>query len=208
MATARWEIVLVVLTGLGNFLVAGWLDRQLTYVVGACLFWTGFVVVRAVAHFSDLAEWGFSSRNFGRSIMLLLPALVLAVSGFAAYGMLTGKMVWHWHFVLICLLYPIWGLVQQFLVVALLAGNMKKYSKIPEWGIVLLTALIFAAAHLPYLPLVAAAFLLAVITTPVYLRMRNLWALGIFHGWYGASLFFFVLGRDPWNEVIATRLWP
>jgi membrane protease YdiL (CAAX protease family) len=208
MTTARWEIALVILTGLGNFLLADWLGRQLTYVVGAFLFWTGFVVVRAVADFSVIAQWGFSSRNFGRSVTLLLPVMVLTVSGFAAYGMLTGRMLMHWHFVLICLLYPLWGLVQQFLIVALLAGNMKKHSQIPDWGIVFLTALIFAAAHLPYLPLVAAAAFLAVITTSVYLRTRNLWALGIFHGWYGASLYFFVLGQDLWKEVLSTRLWP
>ncbi len=208
MTVALWEIAFVLLTGLGNFLVAGWLDRQLTYVVGACLFWTGFVVVRAVADPSALGEWGFSSRNFGHSVKLLLPAMVLTVSGFAAYGMFTGSMVMNWHFVLICLLYPIWGLVQQFLVVALLAGNIKKHSRVPKWGIVFLTALIFAAAHVPYLPLVAAAFLLAVITTWVYLRTRNLWALGVFHGWFGTSLYFFVLGQDPWKDVISTRLWP
>jgi hypothetical protein len=208
MTAARWEIAFVILTGLGNFLVAGWLDRQLTFVVGACLFWTGFVVVRAAADLSVLAEWGFSSKNFGRSVKLLLPAMLLTLSGFAAFGTLTGRMLMNWHFVLICLLYPIWGLVQQFLVVALLAGNVKKYSRIPEWGIVFLTALIFAVAHVPYLPLVAAAFCLAVITTSVYLRARNLWALGIFHGWFGASLYFFALGQDPWKEVIRTRLWP
>jgi hypothetical protein len=208
MATAGWEIAFVLLTGLGNFVLATGFDRQLTYVVGACLFWTGFVAVRAIADFSDLGEWGFSSRNFGRSVTLLLPAMVLTVSGFAAYGLLTGRILMNWHFVLICLLYPLWGLVQQFLVVALLAGNMKKYSRIPEWGIVLFTALVFAAAHAPSLPLVAAAFFLAVITTSVYFRARNLWTLGIFHGWYGTSLYFFVLGQDLWKEVVSTRLWP
>ena len=208
MTRARWEITFVVLTGLGNYLLAGWLERQLTFVVGACVFWTGFVAVRAVADPSVLGEWGFTSRNLGSGLRLLLPAAMLSASGFAVFGVLTGNMLLHWHFILICLIYPIWGLVQQFLVVALLAGNLRKHSRISEWGIALLVALVFAVAHLPSPLLAAAAFVLALITTKVFFRTRNLWPLGLFHGWYGTCLYFLAMGQDPWEAVVATRLWP
>jgi hypothetical protein len=42
----------------------------------------------------------------------------------------------------------------------------------------------------------------------VYFRTRNLWALGIFHGWFATGLYFFVLGRDPWTVVVSGRAWP
>ena len=208
MIKARWEIAFVVLTGLGNYLLAGWLERRLTFVVGACLFWMGFVVVRAAADRSVLGEWGFTSWNLGRGFKLLLPAAVLSAAGFAAYGVLFGRILLHWHFILICLIYPIWGLVQQFLVVTLLAGNLRKQGRIPDGGIVVLVALVFAVAHLPSPPLAAAAFVLALITTTVYFRTRNLWPLGLFHGWYATCLYFLALGEDPWTAVVATRLWP
>jgi uncharacterized protein len=208
MSTSRWEIALVLLTALGHFLVAGWLDLQLAYVVGACLFWIGFVTWRATADVSVLARWGFTGRNFGRSLTLLTPVLVLALIGFVAYGRFTGRILLNWHILLIGLLYPLWGLVQQFLVVGLLAGNIRKHSRIPEPGLVLITAVVFAAAHAPSPPFMWAAFLLAVVTTTVYLRTGNLWALGIFHGWFATGLYFFALGRDPWMEVISARLWP
>ena len=35
-----------------------------------------------------------------------------------------------------------------------------------------------------------AAFALALVTTTVYFRTRNLWALGIFHGWFATGLYF------------------
>jgi len=208
MTRARWEIAFVVLTGLGNYLVAGWLERRWTFVVGACLFWAGFVVVRAVADRSVLGEWGFTSRNLGRGFRSLLPAAALFAAGFAAYGVLTGSMLMNRHFFLICLIYPIWGLVQQFLVVALVAGNLRKHARIREGRIVILTALLFAVAHLPSPPLAAAAFVLAVITTTVYFRTGNLWPLGVFHGWYATCLYFWALGQDPWQAVVSTRLWP
>lgn len=196
------------LTGLGNFVLAEWLDLQLVFIVGACLFWLGFVVRRAHADPEILARWGFTARDFGRSLALLAPAAMLAMAGFIAYGIWIGGPTLHWHIVLIMLLYPVWGLVQQFLVVALFAGNLQRRARISERRIVLLTALLFAAAHAPSLPLAAAAFCLAAVTTTVYFRTRNLWALGLFHGWFATGLYFFALGRNPWREVVCARLWP
>ncbi|MBC8426535.1 hypothetical protein H8E07_20660 [bacterium] len=208
MSHARREIAAVLLTGLGNFMLADWLGLRLAFVVGACLFWMGFVAIRASANTRVLSEWGFTTRNLGRSFALLAPAGVLALSCFIAYGILTDSLIMHWHIVLILLLYPVWGLVQQFLIVSLLAGNLRKHSRITHRWLVLLTALVFAVAHAPSLPLALAAFFLAAVTTAVYLRTRNLWALGLFHGWFATGLYYFVLGRDPWKEVVSTRLWP
>jgi uncharacterized protein len=201
-AASRWEIVFVLLTGLGNILLADWMDLQLVYVVAACIFWTGYVASRSARDEAVLVEWGFTKRGFGRSIALLTPFMLLSVSGFAAYGIFTGNMVLNWHIFLLLLLYPFWGLVQQFLVVALIAGNIRRFSRYPESVIVLLTASVFAMAHASSIPLSGASFFLALVTTTVYFRIRNLWALGLFHGLYGTCLYYFVLGRDPLLEII------
>jgi hypothetical protein len=208
MTHSRWEVFAVLLTGLGNFVLAEWLGLRLAFVVGACLFWMGFVAIRALADASVLAEWGVSTRNLGRSLGLLAPVAVLAVFFFIAYGMFTGSLLMHWHIVLIFPLYSMWGLVQQFLIVALLAGNLRKHSRIPQRWIVLLTALVFAGAHASSVPLTVAAFFLAAVTTTVYFRTRNLWALGLFHGLFATGLYFFALGQDLWTEVVSARLWP
>jgi hypothetical protein len=114
----------------------------------------------------------------------------------------------HWHMALIFPLYCAWGLVQQFLIVALVAGNLRKHSRIPQRWIVLLTALVFAVAHAASVPLIIAAFFLAVVTTTVYFRTRNIWALGLFHGVFATGLYSFALGQDLWAEVVSARLWP
>lgn len=202
---SRWEIAFVLLTGLGNLILADRLDLQLVYVVAASLFWTGFVLVRASSDPSAPADWGFTKRGFGRAVRLLTPFMILSVLGFAAYGRLTGSMILHWHIVPVLLLYPLWGLVQQFLVVALIAGNIRKHSRLPESVTVILTALLFAAAHASSPELTGAAFALALITATVYFRTGNLWAPGLFHGLFGTCLYFFVLGRDPLMEIIHGR---
>lgn len=200
--TSRWEISFVLLTGLGNLILADWLDLQLVYVVAASLFWTGFVLVRASADPSAPADWGFTKRGFGRGIRLLTPFMLLSVLGFAAYGRFTGSMTLHWHILPVLLLYPLWGLVQQFLVVALIAGNIRKHSRLRLSFTIILTALLFAAAHASSPALTGASFVLALITATVYFRTGNLWAPGIFHGLFGTCLYYFVLGRDPLMEII------
>jgi hypothetical protein len=202
------EIAGILLTGLGKFLLADWLGWQLVFIVAACLFWVGFVARRTRANPASLSRWGFTARGLGKSITRLFPCAVLALIVTVVYGILSARLLVHWHLVLILLLYPVWGLVQQFLVVALIAGNFERHSRIPKWGIVLLTALIFAVIHVPALPLVGASFVVATITTTIYFQARNLWALGVFHGWVATFVYFFVLGQDPWHEVVSTWIRP
>lgn len=208
MTRPRYELLAVLLTGLAHFALDSWLGLHLVFIVGAILYWVGFVVVRARADAAALAEWGFSRSGCRRSLELLIPAAILATVCFVGIGLWRGDLLLHWHILLIGLLYPAWGLVQQFLVVALVANNLRKHTRIPEQWLVVLTASLFAAAHAPSLPLSAAAFCLASITTTVYLRARNLWVLGLFHGWFATGLYFLALGRDPWQEVVLARLWP
>jgi uncharacterized protein len=44
-------------------------------------------------------------------------------------------------------------------------------------------------------------FILALLYGYIYLRSRNLYVLGLFHGWLGALFFYTVVGRDPFAEV-------
>jgi hypothetical protein len=79
---------------------------------------------RANVSFGCTNSWGFTTRGFVRSMALLAPVMLLTTVGFVAYGKHAGSMILNWHILLICLPYPFWGLVQQVLIVALLAGNM------------------------------------------------------------------------------------
>lgn len=58
-----------------------------------------------------------------------------------------------------------------------------------------------AIAHYPFLLLIGATFLLALVYTTLYFRGRNLLALGIYHGWLATFFFYWVLGRDSWLEA-------
>jgi membrane protease YdiL (CAAX protease family) len=203
-----WEMAAVVITGVGHLVLTTWLGKQMVFTITAILFWICFVGVRVHRDPSVLRRWGFTREGFWQSVRMLLPFGVAAGLAMAGYGLLVGTWIFTWRIFLLFVLYPPWGLVQQFLVVGLLAGNLRKHGRLPEWAIILVVSVLFAAIHLPSIPLVIVAGLMAAVTTPVYFRTGNLYAPGLLHGWLGSIAYFFVLGSDPLAELIRGGIWP
>jgi hypothetical protein len=197
----------VVSTGLAKFVIADWLNRHVLFMIGASLFWLAFVILRTKRSPGVLEEWGFTTRNLMRSAQWLLPPATFFAVAMVLVGLAMGRALLSWRIFPVLLLYPLWGFVQQFLIVALLAGNLRKTS-LPEPAVVVITALLFAAVHIPSLPLVVITFAMALVTTLVFLRLRTLYAIGVFHGLLATIAYFFVLGRDPATELLRLGLWP
>jgi len=129
---------------------------------------------------------------------------MLAVAGCFVTGYFLGTLNLTWHILPILVLYPVWGIIQQFLVIGLVAGNLQDLTSI-RWSnttIIFLTALLFGLIHYPYGWLMAGTFLLALFYGFIYLRARNIYVMGLFHGWLGAVFFYTLVGRDPFAEVL------
>jgi hypothetical protein len=102
-------------------------------------------------------------------------------------------------------LYPLWGIIQQFMMVCIVSvfiGNTLKEA-ISQKGVILATAIFFCLIHLPDLRLMVYTFAMEIVFLMVYYRWRNLWALGLVHGWTGTFLLYYVMGRDLWVELFA-----
>ena len=91
----------------------------------------------------------------------------------------------------------------QFLTIALLAGNLKdlKKVKLKKNLIILTTAIVFSAVHCPSLWLMLGTFVLALFYGYIYLKAKNIYALGLFHGWLGALFYYTVVDQDPFADV-------
>ncbi|MEL7246786.1 MAG: hypothetical protein AAFO03_00145 [Bacteroidota bacterium] len=197
------EIAAVAFTGFGKFIFMDWLNWRLPYILTACLGWLFYVLYRARQSPELLSYWGFSRQGFWRTFLLLLPFAVGLVLIFLLLGNHWGTNRLNWGIIPILLLYPLWGIIQQFLIVGLVGKNLADLSKpkLPFIVVVLLTATVFAVVHFPFVLLVAATFGLAIVYTSLYLRGHNLLVLGIYHGWLGGFFFYTLLNRDPWQEV-------
>ncbi len=122
------------------------------------------------------------------------------------------------NFVILLCLYPIYGFVEQFLIQSMVArnlsyihippirhrhshrhGHMVERGKVRLAVISLIVACCFAIVHFPRVILMFATFSMGLFFTPIYLKWKCLWPLGVFHGWMGACIYFFIFNEDPWE---------
>jgi hypothetical protein len=173
-----------------------------SFIAGACLFWAGFVVARTRRDRTALRRWGFRLDNLRAASLVPAALFAVAAAGFAAYAATRGTLRFPPHAVWLLLVYPAWGVVQQFLVLGVVVGNLALVPGLRRRP-ALLTAVgatLFGLVHAYDARILAATFLLELALVPWYLRHRNLWPPGVLHGWLGALFYLWVLGRDLWAE--------
>jgi uncharacterized protein len=194
------EVWAVVLTGIGKFVFMDFLNWKLPVAI---LGWVVYIVHRHIQVPGILRYWGFRTDNFKKVVWMVLPFALVSVALFLITGHVQGTMNITWHVIPLLLLYPLWGTIQQFLMIGLVAGNLRelKGGGLNQLVIVLATAVLFAVVHFPDVWLTLGTFVLALFYGYIYLRQRNVYVLGILHGWLGALFYYTVVNRDPFMEV-------
>jgi uncharacterized protein len=203
----RWlEMSAVVITGVCKFIFVDVFPFKGWYVAIACCLWISYVVYLAATYKSRLISLGFTKEGFKKSFARLLPVATICLLLFLGVGVANNSMLFNLNIIFVLLLYPVWGVIQQFLMMALFAGNLYELTegKWPKAAILGATAIVFSMVHLPSGVLTGGTFVLALVYTDHYLyrQHRNLWVLGIYHGWLGCFFYYWVLQRDAWIEII------
>ncbi|MGC6429697.1 MAG: CPBP family intramembrane glutamic endopeptidase [Jejuia sp.] len=194
------EIIAVVITAIGKFVFMDFLEWRLPFVVFAVLGWSIYVYHRAKKEKSVLKYWGFRTDNFKKASKFILPFVVIAVASFFIVGLVQGTLNVTWHILPLLLTYPIWGSIQQFLAIGLIAGNLN-YLKVNKLAVIVLTAILFSVVHYPSIWLMIGTFILALFYGYMYLKVKNIYAMGICHGWLGALFYYTVVHQDPFQDI-------
>jgi uncharacterized protein len=199
----KYEIIAVLITAAGKFIFMDFLQWKFPFIVASIVGWGAYVLYRNKRDHTILAHWGFRTDNFKKVLRMVLPFGIAAVAAFFITGYFLGTINISWHIIPILLLYPIWGVIQQFLVIGLMAGNLQdlEQQKMSNPLIIFLTALLFGLVHYPYYWLMLGTFILALFYGFIYLKERNVYVMGLFHGWLGGLFFYTVVNRDPFAEV-------
>jgi len=199
------ELYAVALTVLLKFILMDWLGMRAFYITGTCLFWLGYVVFRYRKDHYILRFWGFTRENLTKSLYVLLPFLGTVAVFTWLYGMYSGVRILNIHVIPVLMLYPAWGIIQQFMLVCIIAQNLQNrvYFSSHKIRVILLVSLFFSMVHYPYITLMIFTLLMEIIFLLVYKRWRNLWAIGLMHGWTATLLLYYVLQRDLWLELFA-----
>jgi membrane protease YdiL (CAAX protease family) len=205
-----FEILAVLLTAVGKFVFMDILQAKLPFILSIIAGWTIYVIYRHRKTPGILSYWGFRRDTLKNVTYRVLPFAVSAIVLCFFIGYYRGTLNITWHIFPILLLYPLWGCIQQFLVIALVAGNLQDLKNYPVNHATAITtaALLFGLMHYPFYWLMLGTTVLALLYGFIYLRSRNIYVMGIFHGWLGALFFYTVVGRDPFAEIFGKLTQP
>ena len=174
------------------------------FIAGASAFWFGFVLVRARQNKQAFRNWGFRADNLWPASAAAGIVFVAGLLALGGYAKSEGSLDFPLHTLVLFLIYPIWGVIQQFLALGIFFNNLEQIDVLRRRRLLLVvgTAAIFGLIHFYDWRLAAATFAFELIAIPLYQRFRNLWPLGILQGWLGALFYLWVLHEDLWLETL------
>lgn len=193
-------IFVLIIGGLQPIFEFTWGTQTATYYnIAAVVIVLLYVIIRIARSGKKLVKvWGIRTDNFKESIIPYLITTILGSAFVYAYGSYLGNTPLPHGFWYVLALYPVWGFAQQFVLQNFVAKNLTEL--VPSLPLrSLITALIFACAHIPSLQLFVLTLGIGFVFTYLYHRYQNLFALSIAHGILGALVFHLVLGQNQWE---------
>ncbi len=201
----QFAILAVCITAALKFIFMDWLNWSVFYICGIVLFWMAYILYRVKSNRETLIVWGFKKEHFKLSLLYLAPLIILTGIVSVLYSILHESLTFSWTFILVLLLYPFWGLIQQFMMLGIVSQSLESLTegKMNRVLLIFLVSALFSLVHYPSPFLMIFTFFLEVVFTLVYLKWRNLWAIGFAHGWIGTLILYYVLDRNLWSELFS-----
>jgi hypothetical protein len=193
------ELLLVLATG-GLHLLAEHFGAKGPFIAGATVVWAVWVACKIRVP-GQATAWGMRTDTLAPSASANGALLVLASAGMVAFGVAHGRGSPPGGFFILLALYPVWGLVQQFLLCAIVARDLERVTG-SRAAAVAIGAFLFGLVHAPDWVLCGLTAAAGVFWTACFLRWPNLWVHGVVHGWLGGMAYWFVLGKDAWGDLM------
>lgn len=180
-APASTRDLLELAAGFTGILVILWLPTHEQLIFGPIALLAPLVMV--LARRPSLNQLGLGLRGFVPSLWIFPAALALSILGIAlAKGTGTFHALYQADFAH-CGGYVVWTMYQQFLMQDYFMPRLTRM--LSSDAAIAVAAVLFAVAHLPNLPLVAATFVWGALSCWLFRHYRNLYILGLTQGLLG-----------------------
>jgi len=218
------EVSAALLTGLVH--ISDLLQPSWIFIVVCALFWISWGVYQHRTYGSSVMRgWGlrWDQPHLKKNMIRASQVAVVLVITLVIACIIFGKPIVmdNWHMWLLFVIYPPFGVLQQFLIQAILTRNLNflfigsdertvlEKAGLLGWVQVMVCTMVpagaFSLVHYPHCApdggLMAATGLLGLLWAPLYLKDRNLLPLGLYHGWVGTLFYFWFLQGDPIQRI-------
>ena len=202
MNYAFFELLSAVCTGI-LFLIVGF-KYQTLYVCGMLLYWCSYIIYRYLSNNTIVKIWGlYEPSTIYKSLLytgIICLGLCIVLYNYISSFYITRNLY------ISFVLYPLWGIAQQFLLQSMVLSNIIKLYKITN-GIslqllILFLSCIFGYVH-KYIPvLIVPTILWGYISSNLYLQFHNIIPIGICQGILATILFYGILRIDVLKDII------
>jgi len=165
------------------------------------LFFTLLVYVLLEFRFGDrsLDYFGIRKDNLMEATkwsFIVLGPILLSVSMYAFIKGVNHPV----HFFYAVLLYPMYGIIQQFIFQGIFLNACRKVGL--GYLSIVLTAVVFAIVHYPSTFMIKMTALGGLLFSTLFYFRPNIIPIGIFHGVFGAFLYYVLLNQDPMERFL------
>lgn len=198
MTRVTVEILAVVMTGLLN--IIAYPKYYLVYIIligGAWFSYFIYSIPNANYRLDKqtaIFGWKYTT---GVALIILGISIVFVIKGWIP---IHNRTFWRAPFFwLVLLAYPLFGVLQQYIVQGMLTRNLERVSVMSKYRtlcIIGIVTFLFAIAHSYDIELVKPSIILGIVSTWVYLQTHGILPIGIVHGLSAAIYYYAVLGRD------------
>jgi uncharacterized protein len=165
---------------------------------------TGLIIYSQISSGFTLHQLGIRTDNWfaGAGMAALFTGIAAAIMLISA--IIRGTLKWNWNMTISVPLYPLWGCLQQFLILSFINVRLMELGIAPI-GTAVVTALAFMLLHVPDRWLMPATFVLGFSFSLMFQYEPNLLTFGISHGWLGILYYYWVINKDPIAEKFGKK---
>jgi membrane protease YdiL (CAAX protease family) len=156
---------------------------------------TAYVFVELRRRKLDWHALGFRTDNLRTAAARVGLWTAIAASALVAVAVLLGNSLNRPELLLLLPLYPLWGVLQQFVFQGILHRAVLRCVDCRHSAL-LVTTLLFAAVHVPDWRIVGLTLIAGLCWSWFYQRWPNVWVLGVSHGLLGGLTYPLLLGRN------------
>lgn len=199
---ALLDLALVAATAVAFLVLDVLLHRKALFIALAATVWLTWIAVHGRSA-DERHAWGLRGDTLRASLRMNVVMIVVAGALMIAIGLALGRPAPSGGFYALLAVYPLYGALQQLVLCGVLHRAVLTLVR-REGRAHAISAVLFGALHAPVPALAALTLVAGAVWLALFRRAPNIYAQGLSHGWLGAIAYHFLLGHDPWRELMAS----